>query len=244
MGVVDEVNATCFPEMEKRPNYLTAIVVHGVFSTGPFSATHAAVVDMKIGHTLNGDPARSSDKSGDFPVEARELLRRIVDAQGLLAKEVDPRELICVQLEKMIANACINPLTVIFRTLNGGLLNTLVTPLRRVLCQEASEVFMAYLRSTMGLNDELKESFAPERLERVVKGITERTRENKSSMYQDFDAGRVTEIQYINGWFEKVGAEYGLDVSTHKKLVRLVEGKEEVKMEDIGNVFPKTKEYI
>lgn len=235
MGVVDEVNKLCFPDPDKRPNYLTAIVVHGVFTTGPFEATHAAVADCKIGHTNNGDLRRA-----ECPSETKGLMRKVVEAEKLVAKEVDTRELIAVQLEKLIANACINPLTVIFRTMNGGLLDHRVEPLRRMLCQEASAVFKAYLGSTIGLSEELEERFDANRLRDRVRGVTERTRENKSSMYQDFDAGRETEVRYINGWFAKVGEEHRIDVRTHQKLVELVEAKEEIKMADIGEVFPKT----
>lgn len=233
MGVVDEVNRLCFPEVEKRPNYLTAIVVHGVFSTGPFSATHAAVADLKFGYTLTSSPGETQS--------AKDLLHKIVTAEELVAKEVEPRELIAVQLEKLIVNACINPLTVIFRTLNGALLDPLITPLRRVLCQEGSAVFLKYLDATVGLNEELRGRFEKRRLEDMVREVTERVRENKSSMYQDFEAGRETEIRYINGWFAKRGQEYGIDVGTHERLVELVEGKKEVKMDDIGVVFPKTR---
>lgn len=225
----------CFPEPQSRPNYLTAIVVHGVFSTDPFSASHAAVADMKIGYTDNGS-GRPLEVPG-----ARELLDGIVKSESLLAEEVEPRGLIAVQLEKLCVNACINPLTVIFRTLNGGLLSPFITPLRRVLCEEGSDVFLRYLESTTGLDNELKQRFEAGRLETMVRDVTERVRENKSSMYQDFDAGRETEIRYINGWLARRGAEYGIDVGTHERLVELVEGKEEVGMNDITEVFPKTK---
>ena len=167
------------------------------------------------------------------------MLNKIVKAEALVAKEVDPQELIAVQLEKLIANACINPLTVIFRTKNGGLLDPRVSPLRRVLCHEASQVFLRYMDRTVGLTPGLEDRFNMMRLEEMVKGVTERTRENKSSMYQDFDAGRVTEIRYINGWFARVGQEYWIDVRTHEKLLELVEEKAEVAMDDIREVFRK-----
>lgn len=243
MGVIDEVNHVCFPNPETRPNYLAAIVVHGVFSTGPFSATHAAVADMKVGHTLKSSASSSSTQ----PVErqpAQELLDKVAKAESLVAKEVDPKELIAVQLEKLIVNACINPLTVIFRTLNGGLLDGRVAGLRRVLCQEGSAVFLSYLEATIGLDEGLKERFGAGRLENMVREVTERVKDNKSSMYQDFDAGRETEIRYINGWFAKRGKEYGVNVRTHERLVELVEAKEEVKLDDIGSVFPETHAAI
>lgn len=239
MGVVDEVNSLCFPDPPTRPNYLTAIVTHGVFSTGPFEAMHAAVADVKISITNNGDPARRLVMN----LHSRQLFCAIEEAVSLgTTGNINPEWIIVFQLEKLIANACINPLTVIFRTKNAGLLDPRVDALRRVLCQEASPVFKAYLlnKNPGWLLPHMEERVEAERLENTVKGITEKTKENWSSMYQDFDAGRETEVKYINGWIAKVGKEFGFDVRNHEKLVELVEAKEEINMEDIGRVFPKT----
>lgn len=244
MGVVDEVNALCFPEPSARPHYLSAIVVHGVFATGPFSATHAGIADMKIGHTLNGDESRSGLANSDFPAESSFLLEKVAEAESLVATVVEPKELVAVQLEKLIANACINPLTAIFRCLNGGLLVESVTPLRKALCNEASIVFLQYLEDTTGLDEEFKTRFNPQRLEEVVLGMTTRTRENKSSMYQDIDAGRETEIDYINQWFVKQGKEAGLGAETHERIVELVKAKAIVDMDNLLEVFPSIAGYI
>lgn len=237
MGVVDEVNSLCFPDSSSRPNYLSAIVVHGVFGTGQFSATHAGLADMKIGHTLNGDETRYGPSNCDFPPEANALLEKIADAESLVATVVEPKELIAVQLEKLIANACINPLTAVFRCLNGGLLDPAVTPLRKALCNEASAVFLKYLDSTTGLDAELTARFSLERLEEIVLGMTTKTRENKSSMYQDIDAGRETEIDYINQWFVKQGKAAGLNTATHQRIVELVKAKAIIEMNSVGDIF-------
>ncbi len=241
MGVIDSVN-TLFPEPRTRPNYLTAIVVHGVFSTDPFTATHAGVANLKIGHSSNGDERRSGIKSDEFPGTAKWMLKQIVEAEALVATEVQPTELVAVQLEKLIVNACINPLTVIFNCINGGLLNPRVIPLRKALCEEAGAVFLRYLEVMTGLDDNLERRFAPQALQNMVEGVLERVKENKSSMYQDVAAGRETEIQYINAWFVRKAEEYGLDASTHEKLVEMVEGGNVVGMDDIAELFPKSKE--
>jgi len=244
MGALDEVNALVFPDPATRPNYLSAIVVHGVFSNGPFSATHAGLADMKIAHVHNGAPGRSGSAPAAFPPASRYMLEQVLAAEQLAATEVSPTELVLIQLEKLVANACINPLTAVFQVLNGGLLVPEVLPLRKALLDEASRAFLAYLADRTEVGEEVKKRFGPEALETVVLRMNTQTAPNKSSMLQDVDAGRETEVRYINGWFVAKGREFGLDVDTHRKLMELVEQHAVVKMEDIGRVFPKAKEFM
>ena len=197
---------------------------------------------MKVGHAHNGDEGRSGLSNADFPEESKYLVRKVVEAESLEAMEVQPKELVAVQLEKLIANACINPLTAIFRCYNGGLITPEVEPLRKALCHEASGVFLAYLESTTGLDDELRARFSPERLEEIALGMTTRTRENKSSMYQDVEAGRETEIDYINQWFVRKGEEAGLDADTHRRVVNAIKEKKVIDQADIADIFPKVRD--
>jgi 2-dehydropantoate 2-reductase len=132
----------------------------------------------------------------------------------------------------------------VFRVLNGGLLVPAVVPLRKALLEEASRVFLAYLADRIEVGEEVKRRFSPEVLEMVVLRMTAQTAQNKSSMFQDVDAERETEVRYINGWFVAKGREFGLDVDTHRTLMELVEQRAIVKMEDIGGVFLKAKEFM
>ncbi|KFY22702.1 hypothetical protein V491_02741, partial [Pseudogymnoascus sp. VKM F-3775] len=100
LGAIEEV-ASLFPASE-QPTYLAAIVTHGVFSTGPFSATHAGVADLKIGPVA---PSTSASLSQS----ARWLVDTILSSEALAATEVEADELLNVTLEKLVANAVINP---------------------------------------------------------------------------------------------------------------------------------------
>jgi 2-dehydropantoate 2-reductase len=237
LGVVDEVNQSVFPDPKTRPNYLAAIVVHGVYGDGPFGAVHAGLADMKIGHLNNGAPGRSGVHGASYPHEARMMLQEVSRAPSLAAQEVSPEELVFAQLEKLIANACINPLSAIFQVNNGGLLTNEVVPLRRRLTAEASEVFNKYLKESGLLNEQVKLRFTPSELEKVVLRMTTQTASNYSSMYQDVKAGRETEVRYINGWFVNKGREYGIDTTVHERVVSLIQAKEVIDMGDIREHF-------
>ncbi|KND91594.1 hypothetical protein TOPH_03781 [Tolypocladium ophioglossoides CBS 100239] len=63
-----------------------------------------------------------------------------------------------------------------------------------------------------------------------------RVGENTSSMLQDVQAGRQTEVRDFNGWLVDTAAflDQGLDVSTHRALVALVESGTVLNKEELG----------
>ncbi|KAJ3046985.1 hypothetical protein HK097_000347 [Rhizophlyctis rosea] len=56
--------------------------------------------------------------------------------------------------------------------------------------------------------------------------VIEKTRKNRSSMFQDVAAGKPdTEIDYINGYIVRQASKYGIDVPTNKVIVDLIKMK-------------------
>jgi 2-dehydropantoate 2-reductase len=64
-----------------------------------------------------------------------------------------------------------------------------------------------------------------ERLE-TIHGLLERAGPTKGSMLQDFEAGRRTEIDVINGAVVRAGDDAGVPVTLNRAFVRLVKGWE------------------
>jgi 2-dehydropantoate 2-reductase len=64
-----------------------------------------------------------------------------------------------------------------------------------------------------------------ERLD-TIHGLLERAGPTKASMLQDFEAGRRTEIDVINGAVVRAGDETGIPVTLNRAFVRLVQGWE------------------
>jgi 2-dehydropantoate 2-reductase len=128
-----------------------------------------------------------------------DLVQAILRAPILDARIFSADELIQLQIEKLVVNAMINPLTVIFNRRNGELFtNSKILALMRLLLQEAGNV----IRSLPELYDDLATSqrFSKARLESIVLDVAQKTSKNTSSMLQDVKAGRQTEIDYINGY--------------------------------------------
>ncbi|KAK1751999.1 ketopantoate reductase PanE/ApbA C terminal-domain-containing protein [Echria macrotheca] len=189
---------------------------------GGFSIVHAARGTLQLGpvHPLcQGE---------------NEMITRLVEADILNARVLSHDELQLAQLRKLMVNAMINPLTVVFNCKNGDLIEKpgRVALMRR-LFDEAVPVLFALVHpgETEGL-----EEFATELWEHVWR-VAHDVRENYSSMYQDVAAGRPTEIDFINGVFLREGRRRGIETPLNAVLVGLVKRGERVKDEDIERYF-------
>ena len=64
---------------------------------------------------------------------------------------------------------------------------------------------------------------------RYIHGLLERAGAGRASMLQDFDAGRRTEVDVINGAVVKAGDEHGVPVPLNRAFLQLVRGWESIR---------------
>lgn len=229
MGTIEEVTSSSGLPM--RPHYLQSITSHGVYPLGPFRSVHAGFANIAIGRAvLPGQPSPRGQLACQY------LIDKIVSSPGLAAKEVTPKELVRLQLEKLVVNAMINPLTVIFDCKNGELFNRRpIFHLMGLLLAEVSQVIQSL--PELGADPEAASRFSVEKLETIVLDVAEKTAKNTSSMLQDVRAGRPTEIDYINGYIVKKGKEQGIECKTNEKLIQLVKEGKVVGVQDVKSEF-------
>jgi 2-dehydropantoate 2-reductase len=230
MGVVDEVSRKVFPDVASRPRYLACVTSHGMYSQGPFTSVHAGFGTVTIGRVASQD-ATEINESVQF-----DLVEAILKSPVLDARAVSADELIRLQIEKLVVNAMINPLTVIFNRRNGELFtNTKILSLMRLLLQEASDV----IRSLPELQNDpaAQQRFSTARLENIVLDVAKKTAKNTSSMLQDVKAGRQTEIDYINGYIVSRGTQVGIDCRHNRTLLQLVKETRTVSEDEIKELF-------
>lgn len=127
--------------------------------------------------------------------------------------ETEPAEGIEARLwAKAVANAAINPLTALSRVTNGALLDS---PDRRtllaVLAGEAAAVARA-AGVALPFDDPVG----------YVETVCRNTAGNRSSMLQDVEASRRTEIDSINGIIVAEGKSHDVDVRANEIVWRLV----------------------
>jgi 2-dehydropantoate 2-reductase len=173
----------------------------------------------------------------------RYLLRTLLRTPILSATAFSPPDLLQLQLEKLAINCVVNPLTVMLDARNGAILyNFGITRTMRLLLAEISLV----IRSLPELQymPNLAKRFDPGRLETLVVGVANRTSDNISSMLADVRAGRLTEIDYINGYIVRRGEELGIRCLTNYFLLNLVKGKQNMISLEKGDALPWVAEQV
>jgi 2-dehydropantoate 2-reductase len=115
---------------------------------------------------------------------------------------------------KALLNSAINPVTALHGIPNGRLLEE---PYRT----EAQELLHEALATARASGYGFPEKEVRADLERIVRA----TAENRSSMLQDFDRGRRTEIQAISGEILRRGVDLGLDLPATRRAVEAIRSR-------------------
>ncbi|MDF2536276.1 MAG: 2-dehydropantoate 2-reductase [Bacillales bacterium] len=99
-------------------------------------------------------------------------------------------------LDKLIVNAIINPITAIYRVKNGELIhNEELINLKNQLAQEIFQIL------------KIEQLETQRKALEFIDQICQRTAENKSSMLQDIEQGRQTEVDSILGYLSDQAVE-------------------------------------
>ncbi|KAF3063515.1 putative 2-dehydropantoate 2-reductase [Daldinia childiae] len=236
------------------PRWLACVTTHGVTSLEPFRSVHASPADVRVGSVMvrggDGWDGNGNGNGNDGDKDQDDYLaEQIVGAPGLAARRVATRELWVAQLEKLVVNAVINPLTAVLRCKNGEVFEERGDGLGDVvemLVEEASRTLRALVghRSSEGIlraqddavigaagekslertREELLERFSSVRLRTMLYSVGEKVAANTSSMLQDVQAGKKTEIEDFNGWLVETARYLGDEgLPVNEKLISLVE---------------------
>jgi len=116
------------------------------------------------------------------------------------------------QWRKLAINCVINPLTALHGCRNGELADN----------RELSKLVIAMCREVALIGAAAGQGTAIAELERVVFNVIRHTAQNRSSMLQDIEAGRHTEIDYINGYAVRVATQHGVDTPLNRQILQEV----------------------
>jgi len=177
----------------------------GTTTMGANLAEPGRVIVSGLGRTVIG-----SDLD---PPGAREIARAFSDCglPTMVKKEIQGEI-----WAKAAVSACVNPLTAILRVPNGKLLEgSTMSRLLSEICAECESVAKA-----AGID--LPYSSMVGR----VRGVARDTRNNRSSMLQDVERGRRTEVEQINGAFVRYGLSRNVQTPLNLTLLAMVESIE------------------
>ncbi len=115
--------------------------------------------------------------------------------------------------QKAIVNAAINPLTALLKVPNGALKDNLAVG--EIIKQVVKEGESAARAAHIQLPDK--------DIQGLIEEICTATSENRSSMLQDLDRGRRTEIDAINGYLVRIGKSLGVEMHYNRLLWQLIQ---------------------
>ncbi|MBW3534278.1 MAG: 2-dehydropantoate 2-reductase [Gemmatimonadetes bacterium] len=183
---------------ERAERVLGGVTYNGVTFTGPGVVDHAGRGETVIGPW-----------KGTHAADAERVAGALTESH--LATGVTPA--IAEALwTKAVVNACFNPLTALLRLPSGALAER---PSLEECCRAIVGEAVA-VAATRGV------SLDGESLLRRVGEVARATARNRSSMLQDLERGRRTEIDAINGAIARLGEEGGLDCPVNRTLTLLV----------------------
>ncbi len=189
MGIAEQIK-TRYPALRLYCGSTTV----GANRTSRFAIRPAGNGETQIGsfdeHAPDADTLADSLSCPGFPVTAS-------------------RNILALLWRKLAVNCAINPLTVRYRCRNGELLSK---PSARADLETICEEFSAVSRA-LG-----RESWVPDLRDTVIK-VAQKTATNRSSMLQDVEAGRTTEIDAITGYLCREAERLSIPTPANQSLL-------------------------
>lgn len=177
-------------------NIFVGSVEHGANRLNAYTVSHNGIGPINAA-VYKGNPKKLHDFADRVPTDFKITLKP------------DYYEML---LNKLIANAVINPLTAILRVKNGELLkNPYYSSLVKNLFDEISTIL------------ELKN---PDNYFLNIVNICEKTADNRSSMLKDVESGGITEVDAILGYILEEAARKGKEAVLVESYYLLLRGKE------------------
>lgn len=215
LGQIEDLNEHIFPDASTRPTYIFGIMRHGVY----LRSSTEAILASPDGCAALG--IVGSERSSLREPQPQFFLGTLLKSPVLRCEKMEWPHLLQAQLLKLAANCVLNPLTAIFDVRNGYIKdNQALRPLHCRLLNEISTVFENLPELQNLPRDGTR--FSVTSLEAVVMDTIEKTAQNSSSMREDIQKGRGTEIEYINGWIVRRGRELGIDCVVNESITQLV----------------------
>jgi 2-dehydropantoate 2-reductase len=202
LGVEEPVRAALMTSGWVDPTRWVVRAVNTVPATllGPGEVRAAGQGELVLG-TARG-PAAAATRLFARLFRTTEIPVRVVDD---LDREV---------WRKALINAAVNPVTALHGVPNGRLLEEPYRSEAKALLEEA-------LTTARAFGYRFREKEALTDLDRVLHA----TAENRSSMLQDMDRGRRTEIQSISGEILRRGTAKGLDLPATRRAVDAIRAR-------------------
>ena len=184
---------------KRYPQYalIAVCITDGAYRTGPGQVVHAGQGISRVG-ALNA--------KGDACLQ--QVVRDLKQTDLVIEACDDINQALW---NKLAVNIAINGLTALDQCLNGELMQPERYTRVRRLCAETEAVMRA-----------LQLDLPAEGLLQLATDVISGTAQNRSSMLQDTQRGKITEIDYINGYLVNQADRLGIEVPESREVLRQV----------------------
>ncbi|WP_248906051.1 ketopantoate reductase family protein [Halocatena marina] len=199
-------NPETIAEFVSETQIIAGVTAHGSTLEAPGHISHAGVGSTSIGRYFD-----ENDPTVEYIAEA--FSRAGIDTEVT----DDIRDAVW---EKVLVNVGINASTALSRVQNGRLADT--KPGTRLLQAAVTEAIAVARSEGRTVREDIVSH---------VKAVAEATGANTSSMRQDIEAGRQTEIERLNGEIVRLADQHDIEVPINRTmadLVRLAERSDEL----------------
>ncbi|ENC6656581.1 2-dehydropantoate 2-reductase [Aeromonas hydrophila] len=186
-----------------------------LFPHNPIIAGVTSHGAMQSGHFVFRHTGKGETWLGPVNEAARAHAALADDLAAALGQAGWDEQIQARQWQKLAVNCAINPLTALYKLKNGELAGPRFADALQQICVEVADVMQAEGQPTG--SDEL--------LRRVMT-VVELTADNYSSMYQDMEQGRETEIEAITGFLLARAASHGITVPVNQGLYQAIKEKQ------------------
>jgi 2-dehydropantoate 2-reductase len=191
-------NAEIIADVLGKERVLCGTTAQGAMVLGTGRIQHSGTGETVIGMWRQGGGALAGQSA------------EIFTAAGISCRAVDDIE--PVLWKKLFVNVGINAVTALTGLRNGQLLD-----------RKAARLLMQDVVSEAIAVAEAHSIEVPADIQEHVEQVAKATASNRSSMGQDVDGRRPTEIDAINGYIVRKAREVGIAVPVNQTLVRLVQ---------------------
>lgn len=231
MGVVDELYAKVWKDVNERPIIYQGVISHGVWQSAENSNTynynHAGFGYLKICQIPRDLKNITADD--DTGIKEDFVIKSLVEGDLNVASH-SYDELLVYQIQKFLVNCCMNSTTSIVDSINYNISNSQLTDnLFTSLVTEGLDIlYKAYpiLKTSKLANELLTVGKVVEFVKYVGFKINSK---NSTSMRQDVLNLRDTEIDYINGHIVAKALEIGSSAPINSTISNLLKIKLMVK---------------
>jgi 2-dehydropantoate 2-reductase len=179
---------------------IAGVTSHGAMQSGHFVFRHTGKGETWLGPVNEAAKAHSA------------LAEELATALGQAGWD---EQILNRQWQKLAINCAINPLTALYKLKNGELAGPRFADALQQICVEVADVMQAEGQTA-----------SQEELLRRVMMVVEMTADNYSSMYQDLELGRETEIEAITGFLLAKAAQHGIAVPVNQGLYQAIKEKQ------------------